>query len=100
MWNVRLRYGFLVETNETHIIENDESLTYTEAVMTRDLDKWLETMKSEMNSMYSNQVWTLIDAPDGVTPIRCKWVNKKKIGVDGQVETYKVRLMAKGFRQK
>ena len=53
-----------------------------------------------MDSMYSNQVWTLVDAPEGVTPIGCKWVYKKKIGVDGQVETYNARLVAKDFRQK
>ena len=95
-----MRYGFVIENNEAHIIENDEPLTYTEAIMRRDSDKWLEIMKSEMDSMYSNQVWTLVDAPEGVTPIRCKWVYKKKIEVDGQVETYKARLVAKGFRQK
>ena len=48
----------------------------------------------------TNQVWTLVDAPEGVTPIGCKWIFKKKIRVDGQVETYKTRLVAKDFRQK
>ena len=55
-------------------------------------------MKFEMDSMYTNQVLTLVDAPEGVTPIGCKWIFKKKIGVDGQVETYKARPVAKGFR--
>ena len=68
--------------------------------MSSDSDKWLNTMKFEIDSMYTNQVWTLIDAPEGVTPIDCKWVFKRKIGVDGQVETYKARLVAKDFRQK
>ncbi|KAL8146162.1 hypothetical protein AgCh_004049 [Apium graveolens] len=53
-----------------------------------------------MESMYTNQVWTLVEAPEGVKPIRCKWVYKRKIGADGQVETYKARLVAKGFRQR
>ena len=57
-------------------------------------------MKSEMDSMYSNKVWSLVDAPEGVTLIGCKWIYKKKIGAYGQVETYKARLVAKGFRQK
>ena len=57
-------------------------------------------MKFEIDSMYSNQVWNLIDVPKGVTPIGCEWVYKTKIGVDGQVETYKVRLVAQDFRQK
>ena len=53
------------------------------AVMSSDFYKWLNTMKSEMDSMYTNQVWTMVDAPEGVTPIGCKWVFKKKIGVNG-----------------
>ena len=68
--------------------------------MSRDSDRWLEAMRSKMDSMYVNQVWTLVDAPEGVSPIGSKWVYKKKIRVDGQVETYKARLVAKGFRQK
>ena len=37
-----------------------------------DKDKWLEAMKLEMDSMYSNFVWELADLPDGVKPIGCK----------------------------
>ena len=29
-----------------------------------DSDKWLEAMKSEIGSMYENEVWTLTDLPD------------------------------------
>ena len=57
-------------------------------------------MESKIDSMYVNQVWSLVDAPEGINPIGCKWVYKKKIGIDGQIETYKARLVAKGFRQK
>ena len=81
-------------------MKNDEPLTYMEAVMSRDSDKWQEAMKFKIDFMYTNQIWTLIDPPEGVTPIGCKWIYKKKIGVDDQVETYKVRLVAKIFRQK
>ena len=49
--------------------------------------------------MYDNQVWTLIDLPDGVKTIGCKWVFKKKTDMDGKVHTYKARLVAKGFKQ-
>ena len=51
--------------------------------MSSDSSKWLEAIKFKMNSMYDNQVWTLVDAPEGVTPIGCKWVFKIKIRVDG-----------------
>ncbi|KAL4285292.1 hypothetical protein GQ457_16G014520 [Hibiscus cannabinus] len=56
-------------------------------------------MRSEMDSMSENQVWTLVEPPEGVKPIRCKWVFKKKTDMDGNVQTYKGRLVAKGFRQ-
>ncbi|KAL0298824.1 UNVERIFIED_CONTAM: Retrovirus-related Pol polyprotein from transposon RE1 [Sesamum radiatum] len=58
-----------------------------------DSEKWLEAMKSEMDSMSSNQVWTLVDRPKGVRPVGCKWVYKHKIGADGEVTTFKARLV-------
>src|SRR3954471_21361798 len=39
--------------------------TYEEAMMIPDSNKWQEAMKSEIGSMYENQVWTLVDLPDG-----------------------------------
>ncbi|KAL0457612.1 UNVERIFIED_CONTAM: hypothetical protein Slati_0388400 [Sesamum latifolium] len=41
-----------------------------------DSDKWLEAIKSEINSMGSNQVWTLVVPPKGARPIGCKLVYK------------------------
>ena len=54
-------------------------------------------MKSELDSMYSNQVWDLVKAPNDIKPIGCKWVYKRKRGVDGKIETFKVRLVAKRY---
>ncbi|KAK4382470.1 Copia protein [Sesamum angolense] len=71
--------------------------TYGEAMSDIDSGKWLEAMK--IDSMSSNQVWTLMDRPKGVKPIRCKWVYKRKIGADGEVITFKARLVAKGYTQ-
>ena len=51
-------------------------------------------------SMYSNYVWELVDLPESVRPIGCKWIYKKKRGVDGKVETFKARLVSKGYTQK
>ena len=57
-------------------------------------------MKSETDSMYTNQVWTLVDPPKGIKPIECKWIFKKKMDMEGNVITYKARLVDKGYRQK
>ena len=53
-----------------------------------------------MDSMYENQIWTLVDPPKGIKPIGCKWVFKKKTNMEGKVVTYKARLMAKGYCKK
>ena len=34
-----------------------------------DSEKWLEAMKSEMESMKVNDVWILVDPPEGVNPL-------------------------------
>ena len=39
---------------------------------------WLEAMKQEMESMYSNSVWDLVEAPSDFTAIGYKWIYKKK----------------------
>ncbi|KAH9776932.1 hypothetical protein KPL71_006858 [Citrus sinensis] len=59
-------------------------------------------MNQEMESMYfkKKKVWELVEAPNGVKPIGCKWIYKRKRGVDGNVETFKARLVAEGFTQK
>jgi hypothetical protein len=41
----------------------------------------------------------LVDPIDGVRPIGCKWVFKKKTVKDGNVHIYKTRLVVKGFKQ-
>ena len=57
-------------------------------------------MNNEMDSMKSNSVWELVDLPDGIKPIGCKWVYKRKKDAEGRVETFKARLVAKGYTQK
>ena len=57
-------------------------------------------MEVKLESIHSNQVWELVKAPEGIKPIRCKWVYKTKRGVDGKVETFKARLVAKGYSSK
>ena len=94
------RYGFLMtDSRELLLIDQDEPTTYQEAVLGPDSEKWLCAMKFEMQSMYDNRVWSLIDPPECVKTIGCKWVFKKKTDMDGNVHTYKARLVAKGFKQ-
>ena len=51
------RYGFLITDNDdVMIVDQSEPTTYQEAMDSPDSKKWLEAMKSEMQSMYDNQV--------------------------------------------
>jgi hypothetical protein len=74
-------------------------MTYTEAMMRPDSEKWLGAMESEIESIHDNQVWNLVDSIDGVRPISCKWVFKKKMNKDRNVHIYKAWLVVKGFKQ-
>jgi hypothetical protein len=49
--------------------------------------------------VHNNQVWNLVDSIDGMRPISCKWVFKKKMDKDGNAHIYKARLVAKRFKQ-
>ena len=55
--------------------------------MSPDSAKWLEAMKSEIGSMYENEVWTLTDLPDDRRAIENKWI--LKTDADGNVTIYK-----------
>ena len=57
-------------------------------------------MNGEMESMYFNSAWNLVELPEGFRPIGCKWLYKRKKGPDGRVETFKARLVAKCYTQK
>ena len=84
-------YGFLLtQDGDVMLMDQDEPLTYQDSMNSPDSKRWLEAIKSEMESMYENKVWTLVDPPEGVKPIECKWVFKKKTDMDGKVHTYKV----------
>ncbi|KAK2999593.1 hypothetical protein RJ639_022791 [Escallonia herrerae] len=44
-------------------------MTYTEAVTSRDAAFWKEAINDEMDSIMSNETWTLVDLPPGSKPI-------------------------------
>lgn len=72
----------------------NEALTGPESVL------WKKAMEDELNSIDTNNVWTLVEPKCDVKPIKTKWVFKRKIGSDGEVCSYKARLVAQGFSQK
>src|SRR6185312_7382327 len=89
------RSARLRAARELLLLDNDEPATYAEAMADPDSERWQDAMKSEIESMKENQVWNLIDPPDGVRTIECKWIYKKKKDIDGNV--HKLDLSQKIF---
>ena len=61
------------------LIEDDEPTTYKEFQNSSKSDKWLVAMKSKMYSMYENQVWTLVDPPQGLKPIGPSGFSRRRV---------------------
>ena len=74
-WIVKppIRFIGLGETYEA-ILEEAETDPYTYEETMNDIDAhhWVKTMKSELDSMYFNQVWDLVKASNGIKPVGCK----------------------------
>ena len=95
------RYLLLGELYQAITIDSEEDpVNYKEALEDVDAQEWLKAMDREMESMYSNSVWSLVEASKGVKPRGCKWIYKRKRRPDGKVETFKARLVVKGYTQK
>src|SRR5436190_5070006 len=82
----------------TYLVEGDPS-SFKEAMNSSESPFWKEAINSEIESIMANNTWILTDLPPGCKPVGCKWVFKKKLGPDGTVDKYKVRLVSKGFTQ-
>nr|GEW98981.1 hypothetical protein [Tanacetum cinerariifolium] len=61
---------------------------------------WISAMNDEMNALYENDTWYLVDLPFGRKSIGSKWVFKIKYKSDGEVDRFKARVVANGFGQK
>nr|GFC21517.1 putative ribonuclease H-like domain-containing protein [Tanacetum cinerariifolium] len=60
---------------------------------------WVEAMQEELLQFKIQKVWTLVDCPKGVRPIRTKWVLKNKNDERGIVVRNKARLVAQRHTQ-
>jgi hypothetical protein len=88
-----------MEQRDILLLDNNAAMTYMEAMMEPDSEKWFGAMESKIESMHDNQVWNLVDPIDSVRPIGCKCVFMKKMDKDGNVHIYKARLVAKDYKQ-
>lgn len=63
-------------------------------------EKWCKAMNDEIDAIERNDTWELCDLPSEHKTIGVKWVFKTKFNEKGEVDKYKARLIAKGYKQK
>ncbi|GJU28308.1 putative reverse transcriptase, RNA-dependent DNA polymerase [Tanacetum coccineum] len=72
-------------------------------IMTKNLEEhnpsWIEAMPEELLQFKLQEVWTLVDLPNGKRPIDTKWVYRNKKDERGIVIKNKARLVAQGYTQ-
>uniref|UniRef100_A0AAV1VJC0 Reverse transcriptase Ty1/copia-type domain-containing protein n=1 Tax=Peronospora matthiolae TaxID=2874970 RepID=A0AAV1VJC0_9STRA len=81
-------------------VDLSEPSTFEAAVSGPDQVHWRKAIHAELESMRLRGVFRAAKLPNGQRAIGTKWVFKIKRKADGSIEKYKVRLVAKGFRQK
>lgn len=50
----------------------DDPITISQAKSCRNSVRWIKALKDEMKSMKDNDVWDLVELPQGSKPIGCK----------------------------
>ncbi|KAK1650019.1 hypothetical protein QYE76_067824 [Lolium multiflorum] len=78
----------------------EDPTSYKEAIKSLNSSKWQIAMEDELKSMGSNDVWDLVEVPNGAKRVGCKWIYKTKYDPKGNIERFKARLVAKGFTQR
>jgi Reverse transcriptase (RNA-dependent DNA polymerase) len=95
--NLREIYEATSELHLVYLLADAEDITFEQAVKD---EKCQAVMQEEMKAIEKNDTWELATLPKGHKPIGVKWVYKKKMNAQGEVERYKARIVAKGYKQK
>jgi hypothetical protein len=64
------------------------------------LKLWKDVMLEEYMSIIKNNVWDIVSRPKDKSVVSSKWIYKIKHAVDGSLEKFKARFVARGFTQK
>ena len=79
--------------------EGLEPMTIEEAKMCPDWPRWEEVINVELKSLDDAHTLNMVDHPKDTNVVSCKWVFKIKKNAVGEIDKYKVDLVARGFTQ-
>lgn len=89
--NVADGYAFVAQMYEPQC--------YEDALSCSESKRWLEAMDDEIQSLYKNQTWILVDLPVNRKTIGNRWIYKLKHNQAGDIDRFKARLVVRGFCQ-
>ena len=84
-------------TPVTYLAETLPS-SFNEAINSENKTLWRDAMQDEINSLYENETWKLVEKPDKQKVISSNWIYRIKLNPDG-TKRYKARLVVKGCSQ-
>ena len=64
-----------------------------------DAKHWQEALEYEISQLEKVGTWEVVSLPPGHTAIPCNEVVRVKRGPDGEVQSYRVRIVASGHKQ-
>ncbi|CAL2245805.1 unnamed protein product [Prunus armeniaca] len=83
------------------LIKQLDSLSTPSSVEEALMDpNWKQEMSDEMQALQKNSTWELVPLPSGKRTVGCRWIYTIKLKVDGSIERYKARLVAKEYTQR
>ena len=81
-------------------VEEEDPKIFGEAMSSTDASFRTEIVNDETYSIMSNQTWLIVNFSKRSKPISFKWVLRRKYNMDGSIQTFKARLVAKSIKQK
>ncbi|XP_017482478.1 PREDICTED: uncharacterized protein LOC108371430 [Rhagoletis zephyria] len=85
--------------NLNYIEDLETPQTAAEALSGQHAQEWQKSMQTEYDALIANGTWSLVELPEGHKAIGSKWEFRIKRNVNGDIERFKSRLVAKGCGQ-
>jgi len=77
-WSTKVRKSIIPSDYIIYLQEYDYNIgaendpkTFDQAMSCKESNLWYDTMKDEINSMQSNEVWNFVELPNGAKAIEC-----------------------------
>ena len=71
---------------------------YYVTLLIKNLPKqWKDAMIEEYQSIMKNDVWDIVQRPEGNSIVTSKWIYKIKHAADGSIDKYKAIFVVYGF---